>query len=258
MSGHISTIRQTEPPADLEQQLPAILDRNAAHSQPIDVFFRADDIAIVDDAFVMLMQLFQKHNAPLCLAVVPDWINRQRWQDMEQFTPGSRLWCWHQHGYSHKNHEPSGKKGEFGDNRKPEEIRHDLETGKNRLAKLLGPVFYPVFTPPWNRCNAVTLELLQSLEFKAVSRSRGSKPDAAGGLPDLFVNVDLHTRKEDDFRLGWKNLMREFTLAAKSGRMGVMIHHQRMNHASFLFLDMLLKILKEHAGVTTCTFRELL
>ena len=69
--------------------------------------------------------------------------------------------------------------------------------------------FYPVFTPPWNRCSLDTLQLLGELGYVAVSRCRGSMPQAPRGVPDFYANVDLHTRKERDPALGWKNLLEE-------------------------------------------------
>ncbi len=232
--------------------------RTADASGRLQIFFRADDIAVVDEPFQKLMNLFLFHQVPLCLAVVPDWLDRANWEAMGEFDPGSSLWCWHQHGRNHSNHERQGKKCEFGDAREWESISRDLAEGRAALEEIMGDLFYPVFTPPWNRCGIKTLKLLHDMQFKAVSRSEGAKPAANDILPDISVNVDLHTRRETDFTEGWQNLLKEFSDAAENGRMGIMLHHQLMNTNAFDFLDMLLTELRSSEYAHCCTFREFL
>lgn len=224
----------------------------------ITVFFRADDIGLPEDsAFRHLMELFLTHHMPLCPAVVPTWIDENIRQSYSSFQPSSTLWCWHQHGYSHSNHQLQGKKAEFGDARSQEAVFSDLAAGKQKLTSILGDDFFAVFTPPWNRCSTATLESLRELGFKAVSRSIGATPEAPSPLAEYPINVDLHTRKEGDAEKSWDALYKEMEQAAHQGRMGVMLHHLLMNRESFLFLEMMLRILKEYK-VPCLTFRELL
>jgi peptidoglycan/xylan/chitin deacetylase (PgdA/CDA1 family) len=202
--------------------------------------------------------MFKRHRVPLCLAVVPAWITARRWQYLKDLGAGEpTLWCWHQHGWRHVNHETDGKKQEFGASRSPSDIKRDLVLGKRRLEDILGQAFYPVFTPPWNRCDISTLKLMRELGYVAVSRSCGSEPKAPGGLPDFCVNIDLHTRKEPDPASGWNNLLKELQRAISSGRAGIMIHHQRMNAAAFDLLDILLKIMVKHRQIQLIHFRDM-
>lgn len=258
MSDRISTIWAAELPDEAMEEVRKILRSAAGHGKALQVFFRADDIGRVDESFSRLMDAFQAHAMPLCLAVVPDWLDKDCRQALRKFRPDAPLWCWHQHGRSHRNHELQGKKGEFGDARSREAIRNDLAGGREILVQAFGDLFYPVFTPPWNRCGAATLELLRELDFKAVSRAKGARPSAAGILPDLAVNVDLHTRRESDFAAGWRNLLAEFGAAADSGQMGIMLHHRQMNEAAFAFLDLLLPELLSCRNISCCTFKDLL
>lgn len=205
------------------------------------VFFRADDIAAPSKNFTQMMELFKKYQTPLCLAVTPSWISRPRWQALlEAAGDEPSLWCWHQHGWRHINHEPEGKKQEFGPSRTKEAIARDLALGKERLEQILGPRFFPFFTPPWNRCSAHTLALLQSMGYNGISRSIGAKPKSQG-LPDIFVNVDLHTRREKDGKKDLTLFFQELSRALSSGYCGVMIHHQLMNDAAFEALEALLQ-----------------
>ena len=136
-------------------------------------------------------------------------------------------------------------------------LREDLLRGRQRLEFILEDDFVPIFTPPWNRCNANTLQMLKKLDYAAVSRHHGSKPLSPGGLPDFYVNVDLHTRKEPSAAAGWNNLLREFEQAITSRLCGIMIHHQMMNDAAFDFLEILLKALISHKNIKCVNFKDL-
>ena len=222
------------------------------------IFFRADDVAAPGRKLAKLMDVFKRHRVPLCLAVVPAWLTGRRWQYLKGLeAKESSLWCWHQHGWRHLNHEINGKKQEFGASRSRSDIKRDLVLGKRRLEDLMEAKFYPVFTPPWNRCSLSTLQLLGELGYVAVSRYRGSMPRAPGKLPDFYANVDLHTRKERDPAAGWDRLLEELQQAVSSKFCGIMIHHQRMNEAAFDFLEMLLRILAKRRELQLVNYKDL-
>jgi len=225
---------------------------------PGHIFFRADDVAAPGRKLAKLMDIFKRHRVPLCLAVVPAWLTGRRWQYLRALEAKEpSLWCWHQHGWRHVNHEINGKKQEFGASRSRSDIKRDLVLGKRRLEDLMEAEFYPVFTPPWNRCSFGTLQLLGELGYVAVSRYRGSMPRAARGLPDFYANVDLHTRKERDPAVGWESLLEELQQAISSKFCGIMIHHQRMNEAAFDFLEMLIRILAQRRELQLVNYKDL-
>jgi hypothetical protein len=249
------------PPTDLVARIERCIDsaREQVTSQgPGHLFFRADDVAVQGERFARLMELFTRHDVPLSLAVVPAWLTRPRWQQLKILhDKAPHLWCWHQHGWQHKNHESRGKKQEFGEARSSSRIRQDLIRGRHRLETLLGSAFYPVFTPPWNRCGLGTLTLLKELDYYAVSRTQGSLPLPPEELEDFAVNVDLHTRKERDPEISWEALFAELGGALSSGFCGIMIHHQRMNEAAFSFLEILLSALSRSRDCSLVHFRDL-
>ena len=204
------------------------------------------------------MTLFSGYGAPLSLAVVPAWLTSDRWAYLKGFEKRNpRRWCWHQHGWRHANHEITGKKQEFGEARSTAQIIRDLTRGKRRLENIMTGAFYPVFTPPWNRCSARTLQALKKLGYEAVSRSGGGKPPSPAGLPDICVNVDLHTRREKNPAAGWQNLLGELEQAATTGYCGIMIHHQLMNDAAFDFLEILLNAFTSHPGIHLFNFKDM-
>ena len=248
-------------PADFEHQLESAIDTGCKINkrQTAAVFFRADDIGVPSAGFSRLISLFKRHRTPLCLAVVPSWLTARRFADLHSITgEPENLWCWHQHGTLHRNFEAAGKNQEFGPARNYEVLKAEIEKGRSRLQDLLGNIFEPFFTPPWNRCSQEAARALRDLGFLALSRSKGAKPNVAGILPDIQVNVDLHTGKQPDPAAAFTGLLADLTASLASGNCGIMLHHQRRNRDAFFFLDVLLRLLNNRKEIELCLFREML
>ena len=242
-------------PADLHTRMEDILRRHPGAT----VFFRADDVAIPSIKQDRLLGIFARHDAPLCAALVPAWMTVKHWEAIARSVQGKHhLFAWHQHGWNHLNHESAGKKQEFGPGANPEQKRRAIIRGRDKLVSILGNHFLPVFTPPWNRLDPETIGILLDAGFRAISRYRGDKLPSLPGLPDLPVNVDLHTRKETSPEAGWDAFLAELDQALASGRVGFMLHHQRMNEAAFDFLDALLPMLRAHTDISLVHFGEIL
>ncbi len=246
-------------PHDTEQQLKRAIARGLQGGQgEAQIFFRADDIGVPGKQFSQLIQLFRDHHLPLCLALVPTWLTTARFKTLQTLTgEDSSQWCWHQHGWLHRNHESSGKKQEFGSGRPAEKQLADLKKGKERLLNITEDSFAPFFTPPWNRCSLETLQGLKDLHFIAVSRSQRAQPLSPPDLPDLQVNIDLHTRKEADPETSLKTFLVELEQGIASGSGGIMIHHQRMNQTAFDFLTLLLSIITSRTELHPVRFQEM-
>jgi Uncharacterized protein conserved in bacteria (DUF2334) len=250
----------TNLPGNTEQLVKWALEKGLKEGKgDAKIFFRADDIGAPGKQFSQLIELFKKHRIPLCLAVVPTWLTAARFDTLHSLTGKyDSQWCWHQHGWLHRNHETEGKKQEFGSSRPATEQKSDLEKGRKRLNALMGNSFSPFFTPPWNRCSIDTLHGLQSMGFEAVSRSANAKPISPSNLPDLQVNIDLHTRKETEPDLSFNNLLQELEQGMRSTTGGIMIHHQRMNKTAVDFLDLLLKTVASFPTIHPVRFQELI
>jgi len=222
------------------------------------VFFRADDVAIPDRYFFRLINLFEKYKFPLSLAVVPSWLTEKRWEAIYGLLRKNKsLWCCHQHGFNHENYEKYGKKQEFGPARLEGEIEKDIINGRKHLESLMGDFFYPCFTPPWNRCDQKTLKILRQHGYYAISRSLKSWPLSCEKLPDLYVSVDLHTRREKNSKKGFERLFAEIDAAVARGFCGIMIHHQYMNEAAFTFLEFLINELSKRKNFKIVNFKDL-
>jgi len=261
MRPFISTIWR-QPPSDLNERIEKCVRAACTafkNNDPGLIYFRADDVAVPGKQFNRMMQLFSDCRVPLSLAVVPAWLTRQRWEAIRRIALHfSELWCWHQHGWRHVNHETEGRKQEFGSARRSGAIKTDLLKGKQRLENILGKQFYPVFTPPWNRCNLDTLKLLNSCGYLAVSRDCGALPSSPAALPDYCMNIDLHTRKAPDPVYGWGRLFKALERDLSKGRCGIMLHHQKMNGVAFDFLEILLATLKKNKEIRLVNFKDLI
>ena len=246
---------------NLEERISSVIEKGCNHSgasRKIELFFRADDIAVPSKLFTQLIRTFQHHQMPLCLAVVPSWISPKRYSDLREVTGhDDALWGWHQHGRLHKNFESSGKKQEFGPARDYQSLYYQISLGQERLQSILEDSLDPYFTPPWNRCSLEAAKALKDRGFRAVSRFSGAKPECSHILPDLQVNVDLHTLKGDDPTAIFDKLLSQLEIALASRRCGIMIHHQRMNVRAFRLLDILLRELNKRSEITPLLFRQM-
>lgn len=256
---HISSLWQSAWP-DLYPALDRAIHKGMqATTHTACVYFRADDIAVPGQRNTALFRVFEQHGTPLCAAVVPAWLTEKRWQHLQSLTAQSpHLWAWHQHGWRHVNHEPaSRRKCECGNAREKAVVR-DIQQGADRLRRMLGKSFVPVFTPPWNRMSCQALAALAPAGLVAVSRADTTRPPCPANCPDFPVHLDLHTRRAPCPHTDRQNLLDELTTGLAQGSLGIMLHHQRMNRHALHFLDTLLPLLARHARIRTVHFAHLL
>lgn len=223
------------------------LDSAAA---PLDAFVRDDDAGWDDSRLFALVDTAEQAGACLDLAAIPQAMSAPLAAALIErldALPG-RLGL-HQHGFAHTNHEPAGRKCEFGAARGAAAQHHDLVAGRRRLQEHFGHHLQPIFTPPWNRCAPHTPLLLATLGFAALSRDRGAAAQAA--LPDLPVDVDWSRQ----LREGGREAAAAALAAALQARMadgaplGLMLHHATMDAAAFADLGELLHGLSRHGAL---------
>lgn len=191
---------------------------------PCAVFFRDDDAGRDDDRLFALLDRFEAHAVGVDVAVIPALVRRPLAGELRRRADGGvRL---HQHGLAHVDHEPAGRKHEFGPSRGPAEQESDIATGRRiMLDWFTGSGVEPVFTPPWNRCTKETGLALLRTGLRVLSRDHTAAPLGVPGLTEVPVTVDWlgHTRG-----VRW-------TTAELAGRVadrvrgrdpiGVMLHH---------------------------------
>jgi hypothetical protein len=199
---------------------------------PVDVFFRDDDAGWGTDRLLPLLDAFARHDLPLDLAVIPRALDEELAAELRSRTAGQRLQL-HQHGYTHDNHEPEGRKHEFGAHRSRAQQQDDIAAGGTRLRDLLGHT-EPVFTPPWNRCTADTGHALVELGFAVLSREARAEPLGIDGLREVPIRVDW-VKPDAIERLA--------QALGEGGRTGVMFHHAEMDAGELARAEELLALL---------------
>jgi predicted glycosyltransferase len=218
-----------------------------ALDRPVDLFFRDDDAGWANERLFHLLDIFAGSAVPVDLAAIPFELNAQVAGELARrraANPG--LLHVHQHGYKHINHEPAGKKCEFGPARNYVEQRADLLKGQARLTGLLEFPLDPIFTPPWNRCTEVTARCLSDLGFGALSRDTGAIALTDLRLLELPVAIDWFGHKGIP-RGEWANLLA--SRISGEGPIGIMLHHALMDAQEREALGQLLVVLAGHRKV---------
>jgi hypothetical protein len=206
---------------------------------PVEMFFRDDDAGWRNDRLLALLDRFAERGLPLDLAVIPTELDDQLAAQLRGRTASQPL-SLHQHGFAHRNHEPDGRKYEFGPHRAAADQRRDIEAGAARLRELLDELVQPIFTPPWNRCTVATGQCLVELGFSVLSREWRATPLGLPGLHETPIRVDW-LKPESTARL---------TQAIRDGdRVGVMFHHAVMDGDDLARADEMLALLGRHERV---------
>jgi peptidoglycan/xylan/chitin deacetylase (PgdA/CDA1 family) len=220
---------------------------------PVPVFFRDDDAGWDDARLLALLDVFAARSLPVDLAVIPRALGAALARELLA-RPGVGL---HQHGLAHVNHEPEGRKCEFGPSRPAAAQRRDIEAGRSRLAALLGERVDPIFTPPWNRCTADTGRCLAALGFAALSRESRAAPLGVPGLRELPVAIDWFAHRHGA-RLSPHELGDRLAAAiAAGGPVGLMFHHAIMDAGERRRAAELLDLLAGHEGAGATPMLEL-
>ncbi len=219
-------------------------------AEPVPVFFRDDDAGWQDARLFQLLELFHAYRLPIDLAVIPDALTPALASELLQrrARAGAGIGL-HQHGWSHRNHELTGRACEFGPARTPAQVRADLSAGRGRLAELLGPAVDPIFTPPWNRCSEETGNALRELGFAALSRDRTARPLGLPGLQELPITIDWFAHRRGVRLDGVEFATRLAGALAGGGPIGMMLHHGVTEPDDFHRIDHLLALLAGHPAV---------
>jgi hypothetical protein len=224
---------------------------------PVTFFFRDDDAGWSDGGLYRLLDLFEGERIPIDLAVIPTALGDGLAHCLAGRLRSSagRLGL-HQHGFSHANHERAGRKCEFGPSRGEADQVEDLWAGKWRLEAVMGPVFDPIFTPPWNRCTQATVDALASCGYRVLSRDIGASPLRLNDVAELPVCVDWcawEKRGEDRAWIG-RQIAEHMT---KNRPVGIMLHHAAMSPVDYAAVANLLALLSGHGKARCVSMRTL-
>ncbi|HET6651382.1 MAG TPA: polysaccharide deacetylase family protein [Nocardioides sp.] len=228
--------------------LRAVLD---SAERPVTFFFRDDDAGWDDEALAALLDVFGTSGVPLDVAAIPEAMSPHTVDLLaSRRESGRNDLTVHQHGLAHVNHEPEGRKCEFGPSRSAEQQADDIARGRDLLHSMMGDL-PAVFTPPWNRCAPWTAEVLRDLGFAVLSRDLSAGLAGVDGLVELPITVDWYAKrtKVPVDRAGRGELLAES--AAGPGPVGLMLHHEVMGEDDRADLADLLDLVAGHTAAAT-------
>jgi predicted deacetylase len=230
--------------------------RRALHDHPQQPwFFRDDDAGWDDRRLEALTDTFRATGVHVDLAAIPAAVSPLLGQRLAEAIDDGSVSV-HQHGWTHANHEPTGRKSEFGLSRGAAAQARDIGQGRRLLAERLGRPPTPIFVPPWNRCTDVTVLLLLRLGLTVLSADHSTPKRNLTVLREIPVTIDW-TRAFS--RGGRAALVAELSDAAatSSAAIGVMLHHAVMDEDELAALQELLALLAESSEVTLTSISSL-
>lgn len=220
------------------------LDLWQSEDRVATAWWRDDDAVTVTPALETILSFEQDYKVPLALAVVPADLRDDLPERLVE-TLDTRVL---QHGWSHTNNMPDGrKKQELDDVRDIGDVVADLRKGFSVMQSRFGNRFLPVLVPPWNRVAEDVVAALNSLGFCGISTfNPRKKAEPYKGIVQVNTHADVIDWRGtrgfvgEDAVLG---TMVAHLAARRTGQVdpdeptGVLTHHLVHDAATTKFLD---------------------
>jgi predicted glycosyltransferase len=259
-SDTISTTVSTHQSDQWLMALRQCLDDKEAQGQDLHLFLRDDDVDIEEDSLKQLLDLALARHVPMNLEIIPGRLTPAGTATLKNALRADHtLLSLNQHGWMHSNHEPEGRKCEFGLSRSFTHQLNDIAQGKAILESTFEDLFYPAFTPPWNRCTMDTYQALDELGFQVFSKDRGKVRLTEYRFTEISTTLDLYSWKEGARMKSPDDIVQ--ALIGQLGKLslvGLLLHHKVMTKDAFRFLDQFLCELRRCSVMRFHTFRTLL
>ena len=224
---------------------------------PCPVFFRDDDAGQDNARLAAMLEVFEEHRIGVDVAVIPALVRGSLARVLRgRIGPGRvRL---HQHGLAHVNHEPTGRKHEFGPGRDLSRQTADVAAGRRLLLGWFGEAAVdPVFTPPWNRCTVETGAAVLANGLRVLSRDSTASPLRLPGLAEVPVTLDWFGHRHG---VRWAPAELAARLADQVRArvpIGVMLHHAVTDADELARVAELLALAARHPAVRAVSILEL-
>ena len=169
------------------QALELEFDAWRAADLTLPFWWRDDDAVTVTPALQQLLELSERVEIPVHVAVIPDDLQ----PDLAPFMASTSM-IPIAHGFAHKNHaDAQSKKCEYPVGRSFEAVQKELLSGHKTLKDAFGENLAPMFVPPWNRFGTDFLSILQDIGYKGFSTfTPRSQKYAVEGLEQVNTHVD--------------------------------------------------------------------
>lgn len=227
------------------ETLVCALQQRLDAGNPVQFWWRDDDAVQPGAALDRLLALSDAHAIPLTLALIPaltgDELQR-RLANAPQVSVAV-------HGWSHRNHAPSGeKKQELGAHRPVAEVVGELAGGFHHLANLYGGQFLPVLVPPWNRIADTVIPALNGIGFVGLSTFADQ---SCPSIPMINTHVDIIDWKGSRGGRAAADLVSEIVgiLHSPQTTIGLLTHHLVHDEKAWSFLEALFHATDRHPAV---------
>lgn len=248
--------------SDLEcfrQELTGHLDWFAERGRKVRFWWRDDDAVEPSPALDRMLDLANRHEVDLALAVIP----KDAIEALAARLSGEPHAFVLQHGWQHRNFQRKDlgeKAAELGSRRDPDELMAQLTEGKARLETLFGEKFLPAMVPPWNRIAPEICRRLPGIGLPGLSTFTWFN------FPrdtQVQSHVDILKWKKQVRFIGWESARLRFDLQLTRRRntgnepLGLLTHHLVHDVDCFAFLEMFLDIAAHHEGAEWPSVKEL-
>lgn len=207
---------------------------------------RFDDVRTVSPRLAQVWAVLERHDAPLNLEVVPGWLDEGGAVSLSERAKRSHVSVSvHQHGADHVNHGTDKRRFEFDDSRGVDTQFADIQRGRALLEASLPDLFEPVFSPPWNRYGASTLEALVRAGFSLFSSFVRADAPTHPSVVCIPMTVDPVRWRHEPKHQPWIDTLGELVRALeRDGYAGLELHHEVMTDEDIEELDRLLETLR--------------
>jgi hypothetical protein len=220
-------------------------------------WWRDDDATTVSPALDRLLELSDRQDAPVALAVIPAHLDPA----LARRVSRAERACVLQHGWSHEDHGPEGARHtELSDAWPAAEADARLTEGRARLRALFAGRFLPVMVPPWNRIDDGVAGRLGRHGYTAIS-VLGPRSGREAGPMRVNVHLDVMDWGVFGFRGDGPLLATAVghLAARREGRAdpaeptGLMTHHLVHDEAVWDFVERFLAETRDEGGVWLAT-----
>lgn len=213
----------------------------SANGRRPQLWWRDDDAVAITPGLIRLVDIAERWDIPLALAVVPGGVD----DTLQGFLDKRPLLSVIQHGTDHQNARPQTQPSQFAADAPAEAITRAIADGARRLSAFAG--WQPIYVPPWNDLQPNVLKVLPAAGLLGVSASGGLALQQP--LPRWDSHIDLMRWREPVRFVGRGRILTRLRLQLASRRqqgrwdepIGILTHHLVHDEAAWRFLAQLLE-----------------
>jgi len=221
------------------------------------LWWRDDDAQQASTELARLLELSERYDIPLSLAVIPQGIRPSLLDAVARSKQVSVL----QHGFSHTNYaQEEEKKQELGAHRGIDVMQQQISQGFESLNRTFGKHFVPALVPPWNRITQEAIDVLATVGLMGLSTfGPRINPEPAQGIWQINTHADIIDWKNGKRFIGTAPVVKQIVDHLRGRRQGVfdraeptglLTHHLVHDDECWSFLVELFATLDEHPAVT--------